>query len=566
MVQLRQHQTEGVELIDKAHSQVKNVVGVMPTGAGKTILMAYYAWRCQQRNRGAVLLAHRDVLLEQISDALCLFGVSHSLWCSKSTINYISTNNHKNHGNSYYRETSTIIIASVDTFYRRDITPLLPYIDLWMMDEGHHLVRGNKWFRCIEIMDAQPHIKGLMVTATPKRGDRKGLGRQASGIADELIKIVDMATLIKRGMLAMYKIFVPHSMVDVTDVAITSGGDYNRDQLAAATDKSHITGSVIEHWKKIANGRRTIVFTVNIEHSNHVAEQFRANGVRAVALSSDDSPTIRQREIAKFRAGQTDVLINCDLFSEGFDVPAVEVVVMLRKTRSYGMFKQQFGRCLRVLQGKDYGILIDHVGNTPYMMQTFGLSAPHDDPDWTLQDEQDKRTGVSRTQTIYETITCKECRAYYVPQTAQDKTKCPECGHIHTEQEILDATKEFLEKKGKLIELELNLDLFKEALAQRKQVDESPEQMRNRMRYAGAPSVAYNSAFIKQTKRCNAQIILRTMIQQWCVNWARQSGNPAPPVVQREFEKTFGHHILQAQVMSETDALALAEKIKEDLQ
>lgn len=565
MIDLRQHQLESVKNVDILHSQnFKNVMLVLPTGAGKTITMAHYAWRCNQRGEGCVIFAHRDVLLEQISEALCLFNVYHSIYSSNPTVNFISNSNHQKFGNSYYRQSSMIILASVDTFWRRDVSTLLPYIKLWMMDEGHHMTKDSKWHRCIEKLDEQPGTKGLLVTATPLRADRKGLGRHASGIADTMFVGANMHTLIERELLCVYKIYVPESLVDVSDVNVTSSGDYNRDKLAKATDKSNITGSVIDNWKEKAFGKRTIIFTVNIAHSDHVAEQFRAAGVKAVSLSSEDLPAVRKKEIEDFRAGRTTVLVNCDLFSEGFDVPGVEVVIQLRKTMSYAMFKQQFGRMLRILKGKEYGILIDHVGNVPYFMDKYNLQYPHDDPEWSL-DDAPKKSKSSGTRTIL-TITCKKCRAFYSPQPDTDqKDVCPECQHKHSEDEQLATVRSFQEKQGKIIEYELNIDLFKKLLDERKKVDEPPERVRARMKHAGASDIVYNATFNNHAKRRNAQITLRSYIQRWCIKKAKEMPNMPPPIIQREFALMFEIAIIKAMVLSEPEAIKLTERIQNQL-
>lgn len=556
MLSLREHQTESVAEVDKQFSlNVKNVCLVLPTGAGKTIVKAYYAWRCAQSGRGCVVFAHRDVLLEQISGSLCKFGVYHSIWASRDTVKYITNANLAEYGNSFYRETSTIVLASVDTFWRRDVKSIIPYISLWMMDEGHHLTKGSKWHRCVAQLDDVPTVKGLIVTATPLRADKKGLGRHASGLVDALVVGTDMGTLIARGMLSKYKIFVPDSLVDTTDVNATSSGDFNRDKLAAATDKSHITGNVVQHWLSIAGGKRTIIFTVNIAHSNHVAQEFRSRGVKAVALSSEDKAEYRSSIIAQFRRGEIDILVNCDLFSEGFDVPAVEVVVMLRKTLSYALFKQQFGRMLRVIDGKEYGVLIDHVGNVPHFMEEYGLEYPHDDPDWTLNNAPKRK--ASSKNTLLKAITCRQCRAYYVP-TSQTKDICPECKRKHSDNDLLDDAKAFQERRGQLVEMDLSS--MNKLLEERKKVDEDSDVLKSRMQCAGMPTIVVNSAVKKHKERKDAQVELRSQIQQWCKITAFNTCYP-PDLIQREFELAFGMPIIKAQTLSSTDAANLTKRL-----
>lgn len=568
MIQLREHQVSAVAETEKAWQQpdIKNVILVLPTGAGKTVIMADKAKRCQSRGHGCVIFAHRDVLLEQISAALCRVGVYHSLYCSKPTINFITTKNNQTFGNSFYRETSLIIVASVDTFWRRDITHILPYIGLWMIDEAHHVTKNSKWHRCIEKLDAVPHMKGLLVTATPLRADRKGLGRNYSGMADKMIVGADMGTLIRRGLLCPYKIFIPDTLVDTSDVTVTSSGDFNREQLAKKTDKSNITGDVIQQWFNHANNKQTIIFTVNIEHSNHVAEQFRAAGVNAVALSSEDLPSVRQAAINNFRNGVTKILVNCDLFSEGFDVPAVEVVVMLRKTLSYAMFKQQFGRCLRILDGKTHGILLDHVGNVTYFMSQYGLDYPHDDPVWTLADAPKKPSNRKSAKTM-DAITCDSCKMYYVPEDAQQKRFCPECGHDHESVKPADAVpadQKYRPKKGTLKELALDMDAFKATIEKREKHDEDPEVLRRRMKMAGAPPMVYNSAAANQAKRRNAQFVLRAKMQEWCALYTANTGATLEQV-QEQFHKNFGMNVIEAHLLSESETIELTKLVNQFL-
>lgn len=565
MIELREHQSTSLNLADKAWQTVKNVMLVLPTGAGKTVIMAEKALRCQRMNQGCVIFAHRDVLLEQISAALCRVGVWHNFYCSKPTVSNITTQNAKEFGNSYYRQTSLIIVASVDTFWRRDISQILPYITLWMIDEAHHVTTGSKWHRCIQKLDEMQHMKGLLVTATPLRADRKGLGRKYSGVTDEMIVGADMGTLIRRGLLCKYKIFIPHNLVDVSDVDITASGDYNRDQLAKKTDKSNITGEVIKEWMAHANGKQTIIFAVNIEHSNHVAEQFRAAGIRALSLSSEDTAAVRKECIDSFRRGVTKVLVNCDLFSEGFDVPAVECVVMLRKTLSYAMFKQQFGRCLRILKGKEFGILLDHVGNVEYFMSHYGLDYPHDDPAWTLADAPKKPSKRKSAKTL-DAITCEKCRMYYVPEDAEQAKKCPnvDCGHIHGSgkpaETELPADQKYKPKKGTLRELQMDSSAFEQLKIEREKHDEDPEAVRRRMKFAGAPPMVYNSAAANHAKRRNAQTVLRSHIQAWCALYAKNTGAPVD-VVQQQFQSTFGMNILEAHLLGESQAIELTRNI-----
>ncbi|AUR84413.1 helicase superfamily 1/2 ATP-binding domain protein [Vibrio phage 1.055.O._10N.286.55.E9] len=569
MITLRQHQTEAIAQADQLfNTGLRNVCLVLPTGAGKTIVKAEYARRCRDKGEPCVLFAHRDVLLGQISDALCIMGIRHSFIAANKTVNEITTDNHLKYGDSFYDPKSTVIVGSVDTFFRRDITYIAPLIKWWMLDETHHLTIDSKWHKCISLL---PNARGLGVTATPIRGDKKGLGRGKpfkwnddgtvaqytnDGVYDGLVVGTDMGTLIERGMLAPYRIFTPPVLLDITGMNATAGGDFNQKELAKRTDNSNITGDVIKHYNSIARGKQTICFTVNIEHGNHVAAQFRAAGITAVNLSSKDTAAVRKREIDNFKAGRTQVLINCDLFGEGFDVPAVECVIMLRKTLSYSLFKQQFGRCLRVIEGKEFGLLIDHVGNVEYHMRMQNLDYPHDDPEWTLsrQPKASKNKPDPKPARV-----CPKCFAYYMP-TSSAQHECPACSHVETKDEELNALLMFQEKQGELVEM--NVDFVNNIVNQRKKVDESPEAMQRRMQHAGAPSIAVNSAVSNQRKRANAQSQLRNSIQKWCeaACFNEQLNQEATA---RAFEVTFGINVYKAQVLSAREATELRQKIEQ---
>lgn len=554
---LRPAQVEVSQMIDNAfnHSPVgKAVIAVLPTGAGKTILMAHEAAKELSKGGMVVIFAHRDVLLEQISSALCLYRLEHTFITSKPTQNNITTKNLLKFGNSFYNERARIIVASVDTFYRRDLTMVAPYITKWMMDETHHLLDDSKWHKCIEQL---VNARGLGVTATPIRADKKGLGREYDGVFDEMIEGMSMHKLITDGTLSPYRVYAPPMRVDLSGVNTTSSGDYNQKKLAKATDNDSITGDAVEHYLRLAQGKQAICFTVNIVHGEHVAEQFRKAGVKAVNLSSKTPSAIRDKEIERFRRGEIDILVNCDLFGEGFDVPAVEVVIMLRKTQSYALFKQQFGRALRVCDGKEYGIIIDHVGNVQYFMAEFGLQYPHDDPPWTLARPDKKRRKNGDNEKLKPVRVCPKCRALYAP-VSQNGYQCPYCHHTETKEEEIDALKAFQAKEGNLVEMEI--DVIQQLMKKSEEVMIDPSVVHNKMKYANAPSVVVNSAVSNHKKRRDAQILLRNEIQKWCV--AQFENIPDVKAVQNQFEIQHGINIFKAQSLSERESILLLNKLQ----
>lgn len=556
-ITLFEHQVNAAAAIEKAWYQEnqENVLSVLPTGAGKTILKAEMVRRELSRGGMCLLFAHRDVLLEQISLALCAFGIEHNFMTSNVTRREITNRQVKEYGRSFYSERSRVFVCSVDTFYRRDISTLAQHVTLWLMDETHHLLDNSKWHKCI---DPLINARGLGVTATPIRADKKGLGRNYDGVFDRLISDREigatMHDLIAAGRLSTYKVFTPPPRADFSKVKVTASGDLNQKELAKVTDRAEITGDAVKHYRKLAHNKQTIIFTVNIAHSEHVAEQFRKAGYNAVAVSSKTKAAERQRIVDDFRNGRITILVNCDLFGEGFDVPAVECVIMLRKTESYSLFKQQFGRALRVIDGKLYGILIDHVGNVEYMIDKYDLQYPHDDPEWTLKPAKKRKSGESHSRLT--TRVCPECFARYVPTTTTEHV-CPECHHKETKEEEADALKKFQAKEGDLVEL--SIDVIQKIQAEREKVDKPPAELRHFM--SNAPQVVRNSAVANHTKRLNAQTNLREAIHKWCMVRWKLFGNMDKETVQREFEIKFGVHPMKAAVLGEREANELREKI-----
>lgn len=559
-VQLFPHQIVACQDIDKLYADGHiNVLSVLPTGAGKTLVKAEYARRCQESGITAHLLAHRDVLLSQISDALCMMGIYHKFICSTKTQRDITNANLQKYGKSYFDERSEMTVVSVTTLRARlnakskhvaaHYRDLCSRVGFWMIDESHHVTQGSSWGMAV---DAYPNARGLGVTATPIRGDRKGLGSHADGYFSAMSVTTNMWELIKLGRLTPYKIFQPNEHLDLSDVNVTSGGDYNQKQLAGKVNKRKITGSAIDHYRAELNGKRVITFCVDIQHSEDVAAQFNKAGIPSKAVSSKTPLAERNQALADLKSGRILNLVNCDLFGEGFDAPAVEGVIMLRPTQSYSLYKQQFGRMLRKADGKEYGVLLDHVGNTFFMMTQYGLTYPHDDPEWTL-DRGTKRKKSDDGEKLAETIICTECCCLYL---AKDHDKCPECGHVISEAEAEVRQREIQEVSGELVEL--SVDAMSALIEERKNVDLSMEEFAQKVQYM--PDVAKYSAKNNHAKRQHAQTVLRDRIQRWCIHTATETGW-SKDTVQREFARLFGVNVLKAVTLGERQATELTERI-----
>jgi hypothetical protein len=499
--------------------------------------------------------------------------VPHSFICSEKARRDITNNNVELFGDSFYNENSPIIVSSTPTFSARLKASKIPdtflhAVKWWLQDETHHLVTGTTWFSCVHPM---VNAKGIGFTATPIRGDKKGLGRHADGVFDALSVTTTMFDLIKKSMLTPYKIYSTGSF-DHKSCDTTSGGDYNQKKLVLGVNRREIIGDAVSHYLKITPGMPAITFCVNIEHAKAVATQFNDAGVPSVAISSKSELKDRKRAMDDFRSGKIRNLVNVDLLGEGYDCPAVTVVIMLRPTQSYSLFKQQLGRMLRPAANKSHGILLDHVGNTQFFMNKMGLSYPHDDPDWTLDRIEPKVRKLGDDEgDVTETIRCGNCQAFGVVKPVDYKIApdepglvfidgtCPECGWHESDAEREDRKREMKITAGVLNEL--SFDIIETLISERNRAMMSVGDFRKSL--GQAPFV--HAALHNHANRQHALNILRHWIQEWCMMHSQKTGQSVK-LVQLDFEIKFGINILKAQAETAGKMTELSAKIQHQVQ
>jgi superfamily II DNA or RNA helicase len=213
----------------------------------------------------------------------------------------------------------------------------------------------------------------LGVTATPSRLDGCGFDR----LYDTLVLGPSVSELIWHGFLADYEILAPDSFVPQEGIRIT-GGDFNVGDLATQIDRRYVAGRAIDAYLKHAAGKRCVVFAINIDHAKAIAASYQEAGIVAEHIDSE-TPTKQRRAILdRFRSGTTRVLTNVNLFTEGFDLPEIEVVQLCRPTQSVALHLQMVGRGLRPKPtGK--ALILDHAGNC------LRLGGPKANRNWTLQ-------------------------------------------------------------------------------------------------------------------------------------------------------------------------------------
>ncbi|QYW02513.1 DNA helicase [Stenotrophomonas phage Silvanus] len=415
------------------------VMPVCPTGAGKTVIMGDSA----RYNPGhGIAAAHRSELVGQISLSLAKVGLQHNIMAPRKIVKLIGEQHMDELGAMFVNSRAKWHVASVDTLIKRDVSAWSHLITMGFMDEGHHVLENNKWGRAVNLF---PNAYWMLPTATPCRADGRGLGRHASGLVDAMIVGPTMRQLIDWGYLCPYRIRAPlPSDLDISSVEISSAtGDYNVDQLRAAVKRSNkIVGDVVDTYAKNTPNMLGIVFAVDVEHAKKITDEFNRRGFAAAVITADDDPDTRRRLLKAFARRELKVLVNVDLFGEGFDLPAIEVVMFARPTASFSLYAQQFGRALRLMISRilaetwdDYpdwqrkkfiaesekpiAYIHDHVGNLLH------FNGPPDMPRaWTLDD-------VERRSRPSDAIPLRVCVSELCQQPyLRTEPCCPWCGTV----------------------------------------------------------------------------------------------------------------------------------------
>ena len=391
---LRDYQKEMQDRLQTAWKKYRSVMVQMPTGTGKTYLMAEVirgekievrgensevrGERSEVRgeNGGVLIVAHRVELIGQISQTLDSFGVPHGVidrWTKD--IDEV-TSEHQ------------VVVASIQTLSRRiqntnftDLTNFRPKVVI--VDEAHHAVA--KTYRLL--WDVWPEAKFLGLTATPCRLNYTGF----TDLFDTLLESYSIQHFIDKGWLSDFE------YVSVTPDNILVGriaglkkrgvdGDYQTKEMATVMDSPESIAHLYRSYEQFAKGKKGIIYAISREHAQHIADYYMKKGVKCCWIEAMTPAEERQQLVDAYREGRMDVIVNVDIFSEGFDCPEVEFIQLARPTLSLSKYLQQVGRGMRYIPNKDYVVILDQVG----MYQTFGL--PTEDRDWNLM-FQGKMTG-----------------------------------------------------------------------------------------------------------------------------------------------------------------------------
>lgn len=385
-MELRPYQMDAINGVREAYRNgFKSPIVVAPCGSGKSYQAAYMA-KCVTDKGGRVLfIVHRIEIVRQIIETFEQWDIDLNL-CDVGMVQTFTKNIDK-------IEKPRLIIT----------------------DEGHHNV-STTYKR---IYEAFPDVHRVSFSATPCRLD----GKPLSDACDIIVEGPSVTWLIENNYLAPYKYFAPQ-LADFTGLK-KRAGDYETEAQAAILSKPKIFGDVIEHYIRLADGKKAICYSPTVNHSMEMCEAFNNAGIPAAHIDGKTPAENRKQKMAAFRSGDIKILCNNEIIAEGVSVDDCEVCILLRKTASLTLFVQQSMRSMRYLPGKT-AIIIDHVGN--YLQH--GL--PDDKRYWSL----DKKLKETKKYNSDGTLKIRQCPKCFL--TFQTAPICPYCGEVYkrTPEEI----------------------------------------------------------------------------------------------------------------------------------
>jgi DNA repair protein RadD len=398
------------------------------TGAGKTVMAAEIIRSCSQKGKRCLFLAPSRELIQQCSEKLNRFDVEHGIImagygynldklvqvASKDTLLSRAVRMPQRRELAMKAVAEGGLTMPQTAHAHRTIARLgemsidLPPFDLVIPDECH-LSLAPTWSFLLKLW---PDAVVIGLTATPARTDGRGLGTVYKG----MVQAVPSSQLIAEGFLVPTRVFAPYRP-DLKGVPCNVNGEYAKAPLQKRMDQPKLVGDIVDHWKRLANGRQTIAFASGVEHSIHIRDQFRAGGITAEHLDGNTDPDERQAILNRLASGQISVLANCNVLTQGWDCPSASCCILAKPTKSYVAFRQMAGRIQRPYPGKADALLIDHAG----CVYLHGL--PDADVDWVLKDGEKIQDKVKPKPGNPGVVHCPKCHAMFTGGV------CPACGH-----------------------------------------------------------------------------------------------------------------------------------------
>jgi DNA repair protein RadD len=401
MTELRPYQNEVIAEFERVVAAGKRrVLLTAPTAAGKTVIAAAVIKTAVAQHWPALVVSHRREIISHTSSKLTAHGIRHGI--IQAGVDP--------------RLMEIVQVASVQTIHSRAFrskTVLLPPAKLVIVDEAHHVLARTYQ----QIVDAYPDAIILGLTATPCRGDGRGLG----GIFEVMIECPQVADLIDQGYLVRTKVFAPVDP-DLKGVK-TVQGDYHEGQLGDRMDRADLVGNIVTDWHKHGERRKTVAFAVNVQHSIHIRDEFLKSGARAEHIDGGTPKPERDAILARLASGETELVTNCMVLTEGWDLPSIGAIILARPTKKMGLFRQMIGRGLRPAPGKTDCIVLDHSG------AVFRHGLVEDPVEWTLDPDRRATSKAHDARGSRGTeaglLECSQCGAMRL-----GGQPCPHCGFM----------------------------------------------------------------------------------------------------------------------------------------
>jgi DNA repair protein RadD len=377
----------------------RSILLVAPTGSGKTVIGAAIINCAIALGHRVLVIAHRREIITQTRDKLVANGVNPGIVLAGFE--------------TELRPYANVQVAGIQTLHARAIRSNrmpMPAATYLIIDEAHH-ARASSYQK---VLDAYPDAVVIGLTATPVRGDGRGLGN----IFETMVEAPQIAELIKQGHLVPTKVYAPVDR-DVAKGVQTQTGDYVVSALSARMNTDQLVGDVVADWLRHGERRRTVAFAVDVAHSVHIRNAFLEFDVRAEHLDGSTPKTERDAILARLASGETEVVSNCAVLTEGWDMPAVGCLILARPTRQLGLYRQMVGRVLRPAEGKIDAIILDHSG----AVYRHGL--PEDHIEWTLDIDRRAENPTQARRERGEEPKLRECPSC---KTVMAAPPCHACG------------------------------------------------------------------------------------------------------------------------------------------
>lgn len=379
METLRDYQSSLVARVrDRIRDGYKRIVVQAATGAGKTHISSKMCQLAYQKGTPTLFIAHRRRLIEQKGERLMAFGVPYGVLMAGEK----------------RRGSELIQVASRDTLLSRTcrnhwLSP--PPAKLVIVDECHNAMAAEYQ----HLLSLYPEATIIGLTATPARSDGRGLG----GYFQILECCVPTSRLIDEGHLVPVKVFAP----------------------CKEKGKRVLCGDPVAHWLKHARGRPTVAFLSRVAASLALVAAFKARGVTAEHIDSHTEDKERDKIVWRVQTGQTQVVCNVGIWTEGVDIPCLSCCILMRLSGSYVLYAQAVGRVMRAFPGKKDAVLLDHSG------AVWKHGMPTDDVEWSIDEEgsvdQRRKDGEEKKPAEMKPIQCESCGLIFV-----GKPVCPNCG------------------------------------------------------------------------------------------------------------------------------------------